>query len=410
MFDYELSRLLLSLVLLLFFALTIGHVFTILGLPRVVGEICAGLILGPSLLGFFAPNIFSWIFSGFPEQGKMLSVFYWFGLILLMFTAGFKISIRLARGDRLLFASLVIGGMGLPFFFGFLASPLLPNSMSANPLALTLVIATASAVTSIPVITRILTDLDMLSSRFAQVVLSAAAVQDLILWIVLSSALTIQQGQKSGLSRLADIATVVGGTIVFTAATVLLVPSILRFAGRVIIARSPDAALLGYTLLVCLLLVSIASVLNVNIVFGALLAGIAIGQLPGKRLEHVKTNITNLAVWFFVPIYFALVGLQMNLPGNFDPVLIFGFLLASSLIKVASVASFAKLARVPWANAFDFGVTMNARGGPGIVLASLAYAARIIDEALFVALVLASILTSLVAGAWLRVRRESIVG
>ena len=410
MLDYELSRLLLSLVLLLFFALTIGHAFTTLGLPRVVGEICAGLILGPSLLGYFAPSIYLWIFSGFPEQSKMLSVFYWFGLILLMFTAGFKISTQLVRGDRLLFASLIIGGMGLPFLFGFLASPLIPNSMSANPLALTLVIATASAVTSIPVITRIFIDLDMLSSRFAQAVLTAAAVQDLILWIILSSALTIQHSQKSSLSSFSDVAPVVGGTIAFTAVAVLLVPAILRFAGRVIVTRSPDAALLGYTLLVCLLLVSIASVLHVNIVFGALLAGVTIGQLPGKRLDQVKDNITSLAAWFFVPIYFALVGLQMNLLGNFNPMLIFGFLLASSLIKVASVAFFAKLARASWANAFDFGVTMNARGGPGIVLASLAYAAQIIDEALFVALVLASILTSLVAGAWLRVRRESIVG
>jgi Kef-type K+ transport system membrane component KefB len=410
MLDHELSRLLLSLVLLLLFALAIGHVFSNLKLPRVVGEICAGLLLGPSLFGHLAPQMYSWIFSGFPEQVKMLSVFYWLGLILLMFTAGFKISTRVSKNDAVLFAFLITGGLGLPLLFGFTASPLIPNTTAANPFALALVIAIASAVTSIPVVTRIFVELDMLSSRFAQMVLSAAAVQDLILWIVLSTALTIQQGQVDSPISISDIVALVGGTITFTAATVLLVPAILRFAGRAIVTQSPDAALLGYTLLVCLVLVSIASALRVNIVFGALLAGIAIGQLPGKRLEHVKTNITNLAVWFFVPIYFALVGLQMNLPGNFDPVLIFGFLLASSLVKVVSVASFAKLAGVPWANALDFGVTMNARGGPGIVLASLAYAARIIDEALFVALVLASILTSLVAGAWLRVRRGSIVG
>lgn len=410
MLDQELSRLLLSLVLLLFFALAIGYAFSSLGLPRVVGEICAGLVLGPSLLGHFVPQIFSWIFAGFSEQGKMLSVFYWLGLILLMFTAGFKISTKFSRDDRLLFVFLILGGMGLPFLFGFFASPLLPNSMSANPFALALVIATASAVTSIPVITRIFIDLDMLSSRFAQVVLSAAAVQDLILWIALSAALTIQQGQLGGTIGFTEIAPIVGGVIIFTAATILLIPAILRFAGRTIATKSPDAALVGYTLLVCLVLVSIASLLRVNIVFGALLAGIAIGRLPGTRLEHVKQSITNLAVWFFVPIYFALVGLQINLPDNFDSVLVFGFFLASSLIKVASVACFAKLSKVPWTKAFDFGVTMNARGGPGIVLASLAHAAQIIDEEFFVALILASILTSLLAGTWLRLRRASIMG
>lgn len=409
MLDHELSRLLLSLVLLLFFALGAGHLFNILRLPRVIGEICAGLLLGPSLLGYFAPDLHAWIFSGFAEQRKLLSVFYWLGLILLMFTAGFKISANFSRGDRLLLLMLILGGMGLPFLFGFFASSLLPNSVAPNPLAFSLMIAIASAVTSIPVLTRIFMDLDMLASRFAQSVLTAAAIQDLILWVVLSVALTIQQGQGGGSSGVGGIGPIVLGTIVFAAFSILIVPALLRFSGRVVVSQSPEGSLLGYTLLVCLVLVSLASVLQVNIVFGALLAGLVIGRLPVPKLEPVKHNITNIAIWFFVPIYFALVGLQMNLPANFDPTLIFGFLLASSLIKMASVALFVKFTRVSWIKALDFGMTMNARGGPGIVLASLAYAAKIIDEALFVALILASILTSLMAGAWLRWRRSAIV-
>jgi Kef-type K+ transport system membrane component KefB len=150
-------------------------------------------------------------------------------------------------------------------------------------------------------------------------------------------------------------------------------------------------------------------VLHVNIVFGALLAGLVIGRLPVSKLEPVKHNITNIAIWFFVPIYFALVGLKMNLPANFNPILIFGFLLVSSLIKIVSVALFVKFTRVSWIKSLDFGMTMNARGGPGIVLASLAHADKIIDEALFLALVLASILTSLMTGIWLRWRRSAIV-
>jgi Kef-type K+ transport system membrane component KefB len=189
-----------------------------------------------------------------------------------------------------------------------------------------------------------------------------------------------------------------------------MLPAILPVAGRLALKGSPDASLIGYTLLVCLILVSLASVLQVNIIFGALLAGVVIGRLPGARLETVKQNITNMALWFFVPIYFAMVGLQMNLPGNFEPILIFGFLLASSLVKIASVTFAARFGDVPWRRAIDFGVTMNARGGPGIVLASMAYGAHIIDQALFVALVLASIFTSLAAGIWLRLRRDSLAG
>jgi Kef-type K+ transport system membrane component KefB len=405
MLDHELSRLLLSLVLLLFFALGIGHIFNILRLPRVIGEICAGLLLGPSFLGYFAPDVHAWIFHGFEEQGKLLSVFYWLGLILLMFTAGFKISTTFIKGDRLLLLMLILGGMGLPFLFGFLASPLFPNDISPNPLAFSLVIAIASAVTSIPVITRIFMDLDMLTSRFAQVVLTAAAIQDTILWIILSVALSIQHGQGSGP---VDIGPIFMGTIAFVIVTVLMVPTLLRFAGRTVLSQSPEGSLLGYTLLVCLILVSLASVLKVNIIFGALLAGLVIGRLPVARMEQVKQSITNIAIWFFVPIYFALVGLQMNLPASFNAALLFGFLLASSLVKVTSVVLLAKLSRISWIETLDFGITMNARGGPGIVLASVAYAAKIIDEALFVALVLVSILTSLMAGVWLRWRRSAI--
>lgn len=408
MLDHELSRFLLSLVLLLFFALSIGHIFSLFGLPRVIGEICAGLILGPSLLGFFAPDLFKWIFQGFPEQGKLLSVFYWLGLIFLMFTAGFKISTTFAEGDRELIPMLIIGGLGLPFLFGLLATNWLPNTMAAHPAAFALVIATASAVTSIPVLTRIFLDLEMLTGRFAQAVLSAAAVQDLILWIALSIALTIQHGHADGPFAFGEIVPVIAGTLVFAAVALLLFPVSLRYAGRVVLKGSPDASLVGYTLLVCLVLVSIASVLKVNIVFAALLAGVVIGRLPGSRLDPVKHNIANLAVWFFVPIYFALVGLQMHLPGNFDPALIFGFLFVSSLIKVSSVALFARFAKVTWGRALDYGVTMNARGGPGIVLASLAYAAGIIDAVFFVALVVASIISSLIAGLWLRSRRGSL--
>ena len=409
MLDHELSRLLLSLVLLLFFALGAGHLFNILRVPRVIGEICAGLLLGPSFLGYFASDLHAWIFNGFAEQGKLLSVFYWLGLILLMFTAGFKISTNFNKGDRLLLMMLILGGMVLPFLFGLFASSLFPNGAAPNPLAFSLVIAIASAVTSIPILTRIFMDIDMLASRFAQAVLTAAAIQDLILWIVLSVALAIQHGQGGGLIGIGGIGPIVLGTFVFAAFSIFMAPALLRFSGRLVVSQSPEGSLLGYTLLVCLVLVSLASVLQVNIVFGALLAGLVIGRLPVSKLEPVKQNITNIAIWFFVPIYFALVGLQMNLPANFNPILIFGFLLASSLIKMASVALFVKFTRVSWIKALDFGMTMNARGGPGIVLASLAYAAKIIDEALFVALVLASILTSLMAGIWLRWRRCAIV-
>jgi len=407
MSDFELSRLLLSLVLLLSSALALGQLFDGLRLPRVIGEICAGLILGPSLLGQHAPDVYQWIFRAFDDQAKLLSVFYWLGLILLMFSAGFKVSTTFARQEQSLVLKLIAGGVGLPFIFGFVASSWLPNRLQPDQLAFSLVVATAAAVTSIPVLTKIFLDLGIGSGRFARLTLTAAAVQDLLLWAVLSMAIAIQQGQ---ILHGRDLLATVLATLAFTAFAVLIAPGLVRLAGRLVVQRSPDDALLGYTLLVCLVLVSAASLLEVNIVFGALLAGLVIGRFGAPRMEGVRSAITNVSAWFFVPIYFALVGLQMNLQAHLDIALLAGFLLASSMIKVASVVLVTGRAAGSWLRALDFGVVMNARGGPGIVLASLAYAAGIIDQYLFVALVMTSILTSLIAGIWLRRRLDSQAG
>ena len=403
MSDFELSRLLLSLVLLLSCALVMGQILEALKLPRVIGEICAGFVLGPSLLGALMPDVYQWIFRAFEDQTKLLSVFYWLGLILLMFSAGFKVSTTFAKGDHGLVLRLIVGGIGLPFLFGFSASSWIPNQLTPNPLAFSLIIAIAMTVTSIPVLTKIFMDLGIGSSRFARLALTASALQDLLLWTILSVALAFQQGQiVDGRGLLPEVA----GTFAFAAFAIFVAPPLVRLTGRMFIDRSPEEALIGYTLLVCMVLVSVASILHVNIVFGALLAGLVVGRFRSVQMDMVRRAITNVAAWFFVPIYFALVGLQMNLQVHLNVGLLLAFLFASSGIKVASVLVATRTVVPTWKHALDYGVVMNARGGPGIVLASLAFAASIIDEDLFVALVLTSILTSLMAGVWLRRRLD----
>lgn len=409
MLNFELTKLLLSLVAVLFFSLSIGHIFSKFGLPRMIGEVSAGLMLGPSLLGFFAPDLYESIFVAFPEQQKLLSVFYWLGLIFLMFIAGFKIPATCSMQQLKLIVMLILGGIALPFAFGLLVTPLFQNTTAANTIAFSLVIAAACAVTSIPVLTRIFIDLNMLPSTFANNVLGAATIQDIFLWIILSVALGIQQGHGLNSIGFVDIASDLIGTFVFIGVAIFFAPAILLFIGRLALKDPADSSLVGFTLLICLGFVCLAGVLQINLVFGALVAGVAIGRMPESRLEVVKLNITNIALWFFVPIYFAMVGLKINLNGNFDIVLIFGFFLASSIVKVVSVTIFARFTGIPFRRAVDYGVTMNARGGPGIILASLAFEATIIDEKLFIAFVLTSIVTSLAAGSWLKSRRDSLI-
>jgi Kef-type K+ transport system membrane component KefB len=401
MTDFELSRLLVSLVTLLSFALALGQVFEKMKMPRVIGEIASGLLLGPSVLGALAPDVFRWLFAAFDDQQKMLSVFYWLGLILLMFSAGFKISVSFQKEDRVLILMLIAGGLLVPGMFGYFAAGLFPAHPSADLLAFQLVIAVGAAVTSIPVITKIYIDLKIDTSRFARVTLTSAAIQDLILWTVLSIALAIQQhGAVNG----ADLTKVIVATIGLSVVILLLAPRLVHFAGKLVIGGAPTESLLGYTLAICLVLVIIASALHVNIVIGALLAGLVIGRFRSEQMINVKAAISAVTLWFFVPIYFAMVGLQLDLSLHLDLSMLALFLVSTSVVKIASVALAIGGKCCTWKEAFDFGLVMNTRGGPGIVLASVAFAASIIGPEMFVALVLSSILTSLLAGAWLRHR------
>jgi Kef-type K+ transport system membrane component KefB len=399
--DSEISQFLLSIALLLSAALAGGHLFARFGMPRVVGEICGGLFLGPSILGLISPSLQSWLFQGFTEQAVVLSAFYWLGMIMLMFTAGFSITLKLDARDRMLVLALVTGGLGPPFLAGWLAAPWLSNTAAADPLAFTLVVAIATSVTSIPVISRIFIDLDIINSSFARLTLVAAAAQDLVLWVMLAVAIAFQQGTQVAI---ADISGVVAATLAFAVISILFLPALLRSVGRAAISDASEPMLMGYLLLFCLGLVAIASLFEVNLVFGALLAGLVIGRFQSAQLAATRRRIYELAIWFFVPIYFALVGLKLDLTENFSLMPVVGFIVLSSLVKIISVALAAWLARASAGHALDFGITMNARGGPGIVLASVAHATGIIDDALFVAFVLASIVTSLATGSWLRWR------
>lgn len=405
MTDIQLSVLLISIVSILSFSLIFGHIFFLLGLPRVVGEIFAGIILGPSFFGQIAPSLFSDIFAGFEGQKLIISAFYWLGLILLMFTAGFHLPLKISKKDLIVCITLIVGGLFLPFIFGVYASKWISNDMSSNPISFMLIIGAASAVTSIPVLTRIFIDLDIASRVFSKNVLMAAAFQDMFVWFVVAMALSLNVSSIG--DDFFDINILYSELIkitLFISFVLVIFPKISKPLGVFIFKTSPETSLIGYTLLACLLIVAIATALNIQIILAALIAGIVIGGRLSDRFKMVRNNLHNISLWFFVPIYFALVGFQMDLKDSFNLELVLFFLIGSSLVKILSVAFALRFVRLPWNLAIDYGVTMNCRGGPGIALASVAYSSKVISSEIFIAFVLTSVLTSVLAGVWLRIR------
>jgi Kef-type K+ transport system membrane component KefB len=401
--NLELTSFFIALVLLLLAAHLMGFIFYELKLPRVIGEILGGLILGPTVLGHFSPDSMNQIFVGSSSEGKLLALASNLGLILLMLVSGFEIQRSFSREDRKIATAFLVGATLVPFIIG-VATPSLVNLSAyagpkSNGLTLAIIVGIGISVTSIPVISKIFIDLKIIDTRFAKIVLAIATVEDVIQFAMLAVATGLSESTNLALDT---IGTTVLVTVLFLAFCLIVLPRIIlstyhsRFS--VLINTHPSR----YALFLCFSLVAIASLVNVNIIFGAFLAGVAMASLPRDAFAKAKSQIKSISFATFTPVYFAMVGLKLDLIHQFNPTIFLGFLLFSTILKGLGAMVVGRLMKQGWLSSTNFAVALNARGGPGIVLATVTFDLGLISEEFFVALVLTAIVTSLVAGGWLR--------
>jgi Kef-type K+ transport system membrane component KefB len=393
-----------------------GGLFSRFGQPAAIGEIVGGLLLGPTLLTIIAPGVQHWIFPSDGPSAAALGAIYQLGLLLLMFAAGAEMR-RLLQRDAVRTVGLIAGfGLVLPFAAGLALVAVLGTGdfigTAGNKTALVLVFGMAVAVTSIPVISRIMHDLNLLPTRFARIVLSAAVIEDIVLYVVLAVAVGLVQTGSStgafGIPAVLGTHTVATSSIYHTAAAVVFLAAALSFGGRlyrylagmranVLARRSPVA----FQLLWMLALSAAALALGLVPLYGAFVAGIAVAVADDSLVVRDRNALSGISFGFFVPVYFALIGLKLDLVHHFSPLFFLGFLAFACVAKAASVYGGARLSREHRFVSASLAIAMNARGGPGIVLASTAFAVGIINETFFVSLVMLSVVTSLLAGAWL---------
>jgi Kef-type K+ transport system membrane component KefB len=401
--NIELTRFFFAVVLLLIFSHFFGYIFHKYKFPRVVGEILGGILLGPTVFGYFVPDVHNWVFNAFASEGKLLAILYWFGLVLLMFISGFEIQKKINAEEGKVIIAVILGSTVIPFIAGWFAPSLYNFAIYIGPknnmLALQLVIAIAVAVTSIPVISKIFLDLKIINTRFAKVVLASATVHDVILWIALALATGLVSTEKVSV---ASIALTVLTTIVFFGIMLFIMPRLVSIGNVLRINLLLKFSAIGYVLFICFLFAALSSLLNINIVFGAFLAGIVIGLIPGEKFQIEKDQIKEISMAFFVPLYFAIVGLKLDLVHHFDLKLLTDFLIFASAIQIGGTLIASRLIRKDWLSSLNLGIAMNARGGPGIVLATVAFDLGIINETFFATLILIAIITSLSAGYWFK--------
>lgn len=400
MSNSDLTSVLFVLLLLVGLAQLLGYAFVRMRQPKVVGEILAGVLLGPALLG--RVPFASRLMEAAKQQGNVLDFVYWLGLLLLMFLSGAETRQLFSREERREVAWLGIIGTGMPFVVALILGPWLIRPALAGPngnrLSLMIVLAIGAAVTSVPVVSKIFADLSILHTRFARLVLGVAVLEDIALWLALAVA-TAMAG-KAALDPKSMSYHLIA-TVAFFALGLTVLPRTVKRINKwrfnVFAKHSPVA----YAIAVLLAYCALAGALDVSLVFAAFLAGFAVVHKKRALFAEALDAIGKVSFAFFVPVYFAIVGLKLDLIRGVSLGMIAVFVVGSCLVKIVSVSFAGRCAGFRGLDLVNLAVTTNARGGPGIVLASVAFDAGIISPTFYTTLVVAAVLTSQMAGAWL---------
>lgn len=390
----------------------LGYLFERMRQPRLVGEILAGILLGPWVLKLIAPSIFYQLFNSYATTQTILGFVYNLGLILLMFCSGSETRRLMAKENRRQVFTLIgvadVANFTLVLSLGF--AGLLPLSALTGPAgqqhATLLVLAIAVAVTSIPVISRIFWDLKIMRTRFVSLILGSAVLEDIVLWAVLAIATALA---KTGVASSSVTSSVTGhilSTAIYMAIAMFVAPRLLRHLANTRWNLLYKSSHIGWLAFVLFVYCAIATVFDVSLVFAAFLAGFGIvGGISGTERERFREPLeamSKVSFGIFIPIYFGMVGYKLVFGGEFSFLLLMTFFIGSTLLSLTTSGFAARLAGFKGLDIFNIALTTNARGGPGIVLASVAYDSGIINATFYTTLVLTAVLTSQLAGTWLR--------
>ena len=403
--QHELLLVLLQLSLLLFVARGLGECMRRINLPPVVGELLAGVLLGPSLFGWLFPVVQAQIFPKSQTQSDLLSVVSWLGVLFLLIVTGLETDLNLIirKGKTALLISL--GGIVVPFTTGFGLGYLLPASFLVNPsgrLVFSLFIATAMSISAIPVIAKVLMDLKLLRRDIGQVTLAAGMTDDTIGWILLS---VVSGLASSGTVNFGTVLTSVGSAVIFlgVAFTVgrSLMARVLRWVDDYI---GGATASLSAVLILGLLAAALTDWLGLEAALGAFVIGILAGQSPrfSREAGHTLELVT---AGFLAPIFFASAGLKVDLRQLLVPqTLMIGLIVLAVACVGKLVGAYlgSRLGGLTHWEGLAMGSGMNARGAMEIIVATIGLSLGVLNQQMYSIIVMVAIVTSLMAPPLLR--------
>jgi Kef-type K+ transport system membrane component KefB/mannitol/fructose-specific phosphotransferase system IIA component (Ntr-type) len=412
----ELVSLFLALGVLLVVARLLGEFVRRFGQPSVLGELLAGIMLGPTILGAIAPGAYEALFPFFvehPETGEQIisnfSVAFegltTVAIALFLMVAGMEVDLATVWRQGKLALGVGVLGIVVPFGMGFgtaaagyfLFGPeaVGVGSESSTWILFALFFATTLSITALPVIAKTLMDLDLFKTELGMIIVAAAIFNDLAGWIIFSMIL--------GMMGAADHE---GMSVGLTIALTLGFTAFMLTIGRWLINRSLPwiqahlswpGGVLGIMIAMGLLAAAFTEWIGVHAIFGAFLLGVALGDSRYLR-ERTRATVEQFISFIFAPLFFASIGLKVNFVANFDLVLVLVVLVVACAGKLIGCYAAARWFGLNKNQSWVIGFGMNARGAMEIILGLLALQVGLINEPMFVALVIMALVTSAMAG------------
>lgn len=393
--EIQVLRFLLQFTLLFATARVLADVMKRLGQATVIGELLSGIVLGPSLLGYFAPVAYRLLFPNDATADHMLEAVAWIGVIMLLLYTGLETDLGIMRGVGR--ASLIVSSLGIviPWGAGFAVGWEIPASFLAAPgqrLIFALFIAVAMSISAVPVIAKILIDLDLMRRDLGMLILAAGIFDDTIGWLMLSIVAGLAAHGAIDLRTLGWILLAVTAFIAFCYyAGSALVLRIMRWVDDRALAEHAGMSAMVAIAMACAI---ITQAIGIHAVFGAFIAGVMLGRSPRLRKSD-RAELEAITVGVFAPVFFAYSGLKVDL-FTIESGSILGLFIGVAILgKLVGCTAGGLLYGLKPRESLAIAVGMNARGGMGIIVALLGLSLGVLTREMYAVIIVIAIVTSL---------------
>lgn len=396
--DHSLSHLFIQLLVVIAACRLIGTIFGRIGLPAVVGEMSAGILLGPSLFGLLAPQWFAFVFPS--ESLGTLHLLSQVGICLFMFTVGMELNVSQVRSKATTAVAVSHASIVLPFLLGVSSAYFLFTDMAgprANFLGFALFLGISMSITAFPVLARILQERKISRTALGSTAITCAAVDDVTAWSIMAFVVAIAKASSviaSGFTLLLAVAFIAIMTLGVRRALPLWI-------GKDQLAREdPSSGTLG--IIVCVVIAAALSteIIGIHALFGAFLAGAVMPEV-GEFRRRITTLLEKFSSVLLLPLFFAFTGLRTEiglLSGAQDWLICLAIVAIATVGKLGGSAVAARVAGMSWRESLQLGALMNTRGLMELIALNIGYDLGILSPRIFTMLVIMAVVTTMMTG------------